>query len=63
MGTMTAHPDVVPALLRLRNSDFRLVTLTNSTSAGSPSPLVNAGLSRFFEQSFSVDEVRKFKPF
>lgn len=62
MGTMPAHPDVVPALLRLRDAGFRLVTLTNSASASSPSPLENAGLSRFFEHSFSVEAVKKFKP-
>lgn len=62
MGAMPAHPDVVPAILRLRDAGFRLVTLTNSASGGLPSPLENAGLSRFFENSFSVEAVRKFKP-
>lgn len=62
MGTMPAHPDVVPALMNLRDAGFRLVTLTNSASATSPSPLDNAGLSQFFEHSFSVEAVRKFKP-
>ena len=62
MGTMPAHPDVVPALSRLREAGFRLVTLTNSASATSPTPLDNAGLSQFFEYSFSVEAVRKFKP-
>lgn len=62
MGEMPAHPDVVPALLRLRDAGFRLVTLTNSASATSPTPLDNAGLSHFFEYSFSVEAVRKFKP-
>ena len=62
MGAMPAHPDVVPALLRLRDAGFRMVTLTNSASISSPSPLDNAGLSQFFEHSFSVDAVKKFKP-
>lgn len=62
MGTMPAHPDVVPALMSLRNAGFRLVTLTNSASATSPTPLDKAGLSQFFEHSFSVEAVRKFKP-
>jgi hypothetical protein len=62
MSTMPAHPDVVPALSRLRDAGFRLVTLTNSASASSPTPLERAGLGGFFEQSFSVESVRKFKP-
>lgn len=62
MNTMPAHPDVVPALTRLRDAGFRLVTLTNSASASSPTPLERAGLDGFFERSFSIEAVRKFKP-
>lgn len=62
MSTMPAHPDVAPALTRLRDAGFRLVTLTNSASASSPTPLERAGLSEFFERSFSVEAVQKFKP-
>jgi 2-haloacid dehalogenase len=62
MNTMPAHADVVPALSRLRAAGFRLVTLTNSASASSPTPLERAGIGEFFERSFSVESVRKFKP-
>jgi 2-haloacid dehalogenase len=62
MNSMPAHPDAVPALSRLRAAGFRLATLTNSASAASPTPLERAGISQFFEQSFSVESVRKFKP-
>ncbi|EXI90897.1 MAG: Haloacetate dehalogenase H-2 [Candidatus Accumulibacter regalis] len=62
MNTMPAHADVVPALSRLRDAGFRLVTLTNSASASSPTPLERAGIGGFFEQSFSVESVRRFKP-
>ncbi|ANG64753.1 haloacid dehalogenase, type II [Marinobacterium aestuarii] len=62
MSSMPAHPDVVPALSRLRDAGFRLVTLTNSASATSPTPLERAGISEFFEHSFSVESVQKFKP-
>lgn len=62
MGTMPAHPDVKPALTRLREAGFRLVTLTNSASGASPTPLEKAGLSQFFERTFSVESVKKFKP-
>lgn len=62
MGNMPAHADVVPALTRLREAGFRLVTLTNSASAASPTALEKAGIDAFFERSFSVEAVHKFKP-
>lgn len=62
IGSMPAHADAAPALARLRDAGFRLVTLTNSPPSGSPTPLEKAGLASFFEASFSVDAVRKFKP-
>ena len=62
MGQMPAHPDVIPALTKLRDAGFRLVTLTNSASSAAPTPLEKAGLDEFFEQNFSVETVGKFKP-
>lgn len=62
LGRMPAYSDVAPALARLRDAGFRLVTLTNSASQSSPTPLECAGISEFFEQSFSVEAVQKFKP-
>ncbi len=62
MSALPAHPDAVPALTRLRDAGFRLVTLTNSASSASPTPLEKAGLSQFFEQHFSIETVGKFKP-
>lgn len=62
MADMPAHPDAIPALTKLRTAGFRLVTLTNSASNASNTPLEKAGLNEFFEQSFSVETVEKFKP-
>ena len=62
MSKMPAHPDVVPALTKLHEAGFRLVTLTNSANSASPTPLEKAGISHFFEQHFSVEQVAKFKP-
>jgi 2-haloacid dehalogenase len=63
MLTMPAHPDVEDGLTTLHDNGFRLVTLTNSppNPAGS-SPLEHAGLAHFFEQTFSVEACRAFKP-
>jgi len=46
----------------MRDSGLRLVTLTNSAPAAVQQQLANAGLTAFFERSFSVDAVRRFKP-
>lgn len=62
LGNMPAHPDVIPALTRFRDAGFRLVTLTNSASASSPTPLEKAGINHFFDRHFSVEAVQKFKP-
>jgi 2-haloacid dehalogenase len=62
MRTLPAHPDAREGLRRLKNAGFRTVTLTNSAAAAVEQQLGNAGLSEFFERSFSVDAVRRFKP-
>jgi 2-haloacid dehalogenase len=63
MLTMPAHPDVEDGLTTLRGNGFRLVTLTNSPpNPDGPTPLEHAGLVHFFEQQFSVDACRAFKP-
>jgi 2-haloacid dehalogenase len=46
----------------MREAGLRLVTLTNSAPAAVQQQLTNAGLTMFFERSFSVDTVRRFKP-
>ena len=63
-GTLSlpAHPDVKDGLQRLKSAGFRLVTLTNSAPASVSQQLKNAGLSDFFERSFSIDAVKKYKP-
>ena len=62
IGSMPAHPDVKPALDLLRETGFRLVTLTNSPPSPTPTPLEKAGVAAYFEHHFSVAEVEKFKP-
>ncbi len=62
MRSLPAHRDVPDALERLRSAGFRLVTLTNGSSEAVVDQLRNAGIEGFFEQSFSVDAVSRFKP-
>lgn len=62
MLTLPPHPDVRDGLHTMREAGLRLVTLTNSAPAAVQQQLANAGLASFFERSFSVDTVRRFKP-
>src|SRR5262249_8660918 len=62
MLTMPAYPDVVAGLKQLKDARFRLVTLSNSPPDPQRSPLKHAGIDGWFEKSFSVDRVRRFKP-
>lgn len=62
MRSLPAHPDVEPALRRLRDAGFRLVTLTNTAPDPQGNALQRAGLDHYFERFFSVHEVRRFKP-
>ncbi len=56
------HPEVREALDRLRDSGFRLATLTNSTQQVADQQMDNSGLGEFFEQMLSADEVQRLKP-
>jgi 2-haloacid dehalogenase len=62
MLTMPAHSDVPAGLKQLKDAGFRLVTLTNSPPDPQANPLKHAGIDGWFEKSFSVDRVRRFKP-
>jgi len=62
MLTLPPHPEVPESLERLRAAGFRMVTLTNSSPAAVRAQLQNAGLARYFEESISVEAVRRFKP-
>lgn len=62
MREMPAHPEVAGALQQLKDAGFRMVTLTNSAPDSQASPLERAGLAGHFDQAFSVDDVRRFKP-
>jgi 2-haloacid dehalogenase len=53
---------VPDALETLASAGFRMVTLTNSAGEAGKASLVQAGLYDFFDHTFSVDEVAKFKP-
>ncbi len=60
--SLPPHGDVVPGLEKLKSAGFRLVTLTNSPPHVVEAQLQNANLAGYFEKSFSVDAIKKFKP-
>jgi 2-haloacid dehalogenase len=62
MPTLPPHPDARDGLQTMRGAGLRLVTLTNSALVAVQQQLANAGLATFFERSFSVDSVHRFKP-
>jgi len=59
---LPAHPDVAPALARLRAAGCRLAALSNSTSTGLRAQLAYAGLARLFDAQFSVQDFGVYKP-
>ncbi len=62
MRTLDAHPDVAPALDRLRRAGFRMATLTNSPTAGVQAQTRHAGIADFFERQMTVETLGRFKP-
>lgn len=60
--TLPPHREVLEALAILKESRFRLVTLTNNPQALVDVQIANAGLQHLFEQNFSVESVQRFKP-
>lgn len=62
MRSLPPHADVIDNLERLQAAGLRLATLTNSSPAMVQAQLTNAGLMDYFEQTLSVEAVRRFKP-
>jgi 2-haloacid dehalogenase len=62
LSRLPAHPDVAPALARLRAAGVRMAALSNSTTAGLRAQLGYAGLASYLDAAFSVEEVGVYKP-
>jgi 2-haloacid dehalogenase len=56
------HPDVVEGLEHLRDAGLRLAALTNGTLSAAQAQLEHAGLTRYFTEILSADEVKRLKP-
>jgi 2-haloacid dehalogenase len=62
MRELPPHPEVAASLGHLREAGLRLATLTNSTRRVAEGQMENSGLSDYFEQILSADDVRRLKP-
>lgn len=62
MKTLPPHPDVAPALDRLRAGGLTLCSLTNSSLEVSTAQLEHAGIADRFEAILSADQVGRLKP-
>lgn len=56
------HPDVIPALKRLKESGYKLVSFTNSSNKAVHTQLANAGIADYFDMQLSIEDMGKFKP-
>lgn len=62
MSSLHAFPEVAKALAGLKEKNYRLAALSNSSQTSLDSQLTHAGLSVHFEKQLSVDGVHKYKP-
>ena len=60
---LPAHPEVKEALTQLKQAGFTLVSLTNSSNEGVKKQFESAGLTEYFDERLSIEDVGKFKPF
>ena len=62
LASLPTHPDVPESLRKLKAAGYRLVTLTDSPAVPGRGPLQAAGLADLFEQQFTAETVRRYKP-
>jgi 2-haloacid dehalogenase len=62
LAALPPHPDVPDSLRNLKAAGYRLVTLTDSPVIPGQGPLRAAGLADLFEQQFTAETVRRYKP-
>jgi 2-haloacid dehalogenase len=60
---LPAHSDVFEALKILRKNNIRVIAVSNSSLVMIKEQLTNAGIIDLFHTYYSVDSVKKYKPF
>jgi len=59
---LPAFPDVLEALPKLQHDDFRLFAFSNGRKSDVSNLLENSGISSYFSDVISTDEIKSFKP-
>ena len=59
---LKTYPDVEEGLNLLQQNGFRLATLTNTPENTLIEQLTNSKLVHYFEQTLSIDSIKKYKP-
>ncbi len=62
LRTLPPHPDVIPALERLKAAGLSLIALTNNSYGVAIDQISHSGIAGYLDTLLSVDEVRRFKP-
>ena len=60
---LPVHPEVKEALTQLKKYGYKLGSFTNSSKEGAKKQFESAGLTEYFDDHLSVEDIGKFKPF
>ncbi|MDO6572102.1 MULTISPECIES: haloacid dehalogenase type II [unclassified Gilvimarinus] len=60
--SLPAHPDVKSGLQSLKAQGFKIVSLTNSSNNGVKTQFANAGLTDYFDNRYSIEDIQIYKP-
>jgi 2-haloacid dehalogenase len=60
--SLPAHPDVKAGLKALKDQGYKLVSLTNSSNKGVETQFKNAGLTDYFDERMSIEDIKIYKP-
>ncbi|MDW5290488.1 haloacid dehalogenase type II [Formosa sp. PL04] len=62
LTSLPPHPEVIEALTAIKAAGFIMVSLTNSSNKGVETQFENAGLTEFFDERLSIEDIGKYKP-
>ncbi|MFC7290260.1 haloacid dehalogenase type II [Hirschia litorea] len=62
LTSLPPHPDVIDGLKRLKAAGYTIVSLTNSSNAGVKAQFEFAGLTSYFDQRLSIEDIKIYKP-
>ncbi|WP_158968490.1 haloacid dehalogenase type II [Paraglaciecola sp. L3A3] len=60
--SLPPHPNVKAALKALKAKGYKIVSLTNSSNQGVKMQFSHAGLTDYFDQRLSIEDIKVYKP-